>query len=337
MNQGEIEGGFQVNRQRRREQLHCRRREHQQPDLRQLASGHGLQYLQEVQVKTGAHSGRACGALGGVISAVTKSGGNKFTGEGHYYFSGNTVSASPVQRLQLSPLDDTTVLNVQDEKQDNNRNEIGGSIGGPILRDKLFFFASVSPRFIDRTNNYLFSNGTEPGSIPQSQTATQSFGKVTYSNRRMTANGSVLYTPVSSTGTLSAYYGTGANFISSSLTGNAAQVPRGFNQDQLNGSGNMDFILSGRSSLSVRGGIFSDNYYDTGVSTTTSVLWNTPSIGVAGVPPELQLPKGAQNTPRVQITNKDQTKSSFFQVDYTQAFNAAGSHLLGRARAFVTR
>src|SRR4029078_9618962 len=241
---------------------------------------------------------------------------------------GNAISASPVQRLQLSPLDDTTVLSLQDRKQDNNRKEVGGSIGGPILRDKLFFFASVSPRFIDRTNNYLFSNGTEPGSIPQSQTATQSFGKVTSSNRRVTANGSILYTPVRSTGTLSAYDGTGPNFISSSLAGNAAQIPRGFNQDQINGSGNVDFILSGRSSLSVRGGIFSDNYYDTGVSTTTSVLWNTPSIGVAGVPPELQLPKGAQNTPRVQITNKDQTKTSFYQVDYTQAFNAAGSHLL---------
>ena len=66
--------------------------------------------------------------------------------------------------------------------------------------------------------------------------------------------------------------------------------------------------LSGRSSLSVRGGLFSDNYKDTGVSTTTAVIWNTPSIGVAGVPANLQLPKGAQNTPRVLITNKDDTE-----------------------------
>jgi outer membrane receptor protein involved in Fe transport len=74
--------------------------------------------------------------------------------------------------------------------------------------------------------------------------------------------------------------------------------------------------------------MFSDNYYDTGVSTTTAVIWNTPSIGVPGVPAELQLPKTSQNTPRVLITNKDQTKTGFIQADYTQAFNAAGSHLL---------
>jgi len=329
VNFGDIEGGFQVNGASGAENSFTV----DGVNTNSLLYGSSRQdtvfeYLQEVQVKTGGIQAEYGGALGGVISAVTKSGGNRFTGEAHYFFSGNSISASPVQRLQLSPLDDTTVLNVEDRKQENNRNEVGGSLGGPILRDKLFFFGSASPRFIRRTNNYLFSNGTEPGSIPQEQTATQLFGKVTYSARRVQANGSVLLTPVRSTGTLSAYDGTGPNFISSSLAGNSAQIPRGFNTDQTNASGNVDITLSGRSSLSLRGGLFKDNYYDTGVSTTTSVLWNTPSIGVAGVPADLQLPKGAQNTPRVLITGRDETKTSFFQVDYTHAFNALGSHLI---------
>ena len=329
VNQGDIEGGFQVNGASGAENSFTV----DGVNTNSLLYGSSRQdtvfeYLQEVQVKTGGIAAEYGGALGGVISAVTKSGGNRYSGEAHYYFQGNSISASPVQRLQLSPIDDTTVLTVQDRKQKNNRNEIGGSIGGPIIHDKLFFFGSASPRFINRTNNYLFSNGTEPGSIPQDQTATQAFGKVTYSARRVVANGSVLYTPVRSTGTLSAYDGTGPNFISSSLAGNAAQIPRGFNQDQTNASGNVDITLGGHSSLSIRGGLFDDNYYDTGVSTTTSVLWNAPSIGIAGVPADLQLPKGAQNTPRVLITNQDETKSGFFQIDYTHAFNAAGSHLL---------
>ena len=46
------------------------------------------------------------------------------------------------------------------------------------------------------------------------------------------------------------------------------------------------------------------------------------------MPANLQLPKGAQNTPRVLITDKDETETGFFQADYNQAFNAAGSHLL---------
>ena len=329
VNEGDIEGGFQVNGASGAENSFTV----DGVNTNSLLYGSSRQdtqfeYLQEVQVKTGGIAAEYGGALGGVISAVTKSGGNKFSGEGHYYYSGNAISARPVQRLQLSPLDDTTVLDVQDESQKNNRSEVGGSIGGPIVKDHLFFFGSVSPRFIRRTNDYLFSNGTEPGSISQSQTVTQTFGKLTYSSRRMQANGSVLWTPVRSTGTLSAYDGTGPQFLSSSLAGNAAQIPRGFDQDQMNASGNVDFYLGSGTSMSVRGGLFSDNYEDTGVSTTTSVTWNTPSIGVVGVPANLQLPKGAQNTPRVLITNQDQTTTSFVQVDFNHAFNAAGSHLV---------
>jgi hypothetical protein len=329
VNQGDIEGGFQVNGASGAENSFTV----DGVNTNSLLYGSSRQntvfeYLQEVQVKTGGIAAEYGGALGGVISAVTKSGGNRFSGEGHYYFSGSPISARPVQRLQLSPLDDTTVLTLQDPKQKNHQNEAGGSIGGPIVKDRLFFFASASPRFVRRTNNYSFSNGAEPGSISQSQTAQQTFGKVTYASQRMQANGSVLWTPVRSTGTLSAYDGTGPQFISSSRAGNAAQIPRGFKQDQANFSGNVDVYLTSASSISLRGGMFSDNYADRGVSTTTAVIWNTPSIGVSGVPADLQLPKGAQNTPRVLITNRDETKTSFVQLDYNHAFNVLGSHLL---------
>ena len=55
------------------------------------------------------------GALGGVIAAVTKSGGNLFSGEGHYYYIGNGMSAGPIQRIQLSPVDNQTVFHLQDD------------------------------------------------------------------------------------------------------------------------------------------------------------------------------------------------------------------------------
>jgi hypothetical protein len=329
VNVGEVEGGFQVNGASGAENSFTV----DGVNTNSLLYGSSRQdtvfeYLQEVQVKTGGIAAEYGGALGGVISAVTKSGGNTFTGEAHYYYSGNAMSASPIPRLQLSPVDDKTVFNGQDDKMKNNRNEVGGSIGGPIMKDHLFFFGSISPRIVRRTNNYLFSNGTEPGSISQSQTLTQAFGKVTYASGHVQANVSVLATPVRSTGTLTAYNGTGTNFVSSSLAGNAAQIPRGFKTDQNNLSGNVDFWLGTSSFISVRGGVFSDNYADTGVSTTTAVVWNNTSVGQAGVPANLQLPNSSQNTPRVLITNKDQTKSGFVQVDYNQSFNAGGSHLL---------
>lgn len=329
VNQGDVEGGIQVNGASGAENSYTV----DGVTTNSVLYGSSRQdtvfeYLQEVQVKTGGISAEYGGALGGVISAVTKSGGNRYSGEAHYYYSGNAISASPIERLQLSPVDDTTVFSVQDDKQKNNRNEIGGSIGGPIVKDRLFFFASVSPRYVRRTNDYLFSNGTEPGSIPQKQTLTQAFGKLTYSSSRVQANGSVLATPNRTTGTLTAYNGTAPLFVSSSRDGNASQTARGYKQDQTNFSGNVDVWLTSSSYLSVRGGLFDDNYADTNIPTTTAVVWNNTSIGQPGVPANLQLPNGSQNTPRTLITGKDQTKTGLFQIDYNHAFSAAGAHNL---------
>ena len=144
VNSGDIEGGFQVNGASGSENQFTV----DGVSTNSLLAGHSRQntvfeYLQEVQVKTVGIPAEYGGALGGVISAVTKSGGNAFHGEGHYYFSGSSLSAGPVQRLVLSPVDDRTVFTVQDDKQDDNRNEVGGSIGGPIVRDRLFFFGST--------------------------------------------------------------------------------------------------------------------------------------------------------------------------------------------------
>ena len=151
-----------------------------------LLNGHSRQdtvfeYLQEVQVKTVGIPAEFGGALGGVISAVTKSGGNTFRGEGHYYYLGSKLASGPVQRLVLSPVDDVTVRYIQDDEQTDNRHEIGGSVGGPIVRDRLFFYGSYSPRFVRRTSEYAFSNGTETGApVEQKQTITQAYGKVSY-------------------------------------------------------------------------------------------------------------------------------------------------------------
>jgi len=329
VNQGEIEGGYQVNGASGAENSFTV----DGVSTNSVLYGSSRQntvfeYLQEVQVKTGGISAEYGGALGGVISAVTKSGGNAFHGEGHYYLSGNRLSAGPVQRLQLSTVDDKTVFHVQDDKQKNDVSEIGGSGGGPLVKNRLFFYGSVSPRLVRRTNDYLFSNGTEPGSLSNKATLMQVFGKVTYSSSRVQANGSVLMTPTRSTGTLSGYNGAAAQITSSSLAGNAANGPRGFSLDQTNFGGNVDIYVSKSAFLSIRGGLFTDEYKDTGVSTTTSVTWSTPSVGVAGVPANLQLPTGTQNTPRVQITTQDQTKTGLLQVDYNQSFTAGGTHTL---------
>src|SRR4030095_11315683 len=115
---GEIEGGFQVNGASGSENQFTV----DGVSTNSLLGGQSRQntvfeYLQEVQAKTVGIPAEYGGALGGVISAVTKSGGNRFVGEGHYYYLGSGLSARPVKRLVLSPVDDRTVGLIQDEEQ----------------------------------------------------------------------------------------------------------------------------------------------------------------------------------------------------------------------------
>jgi hypothetical protein len=328
VNLGQIEGGIQVNGASSAENTYTI----DGVVTTSLLNGVSRQdtifeYLQEVQVKTGGINAEYGGALGGVVSAVTRSGGNRLQGEVHYYMTGSPLSARPVPRLVLSPSDETMVSFVQDDRQHDVAHEPGGSIGGPIVKNRLFFFGSYSPRLIHRTSQYGFSSGTDPGSMDQSQTVTQAFGKLTVTASRIQGNGSVLYTPTRSTGTLVPYDATTPNGVSSSRAGLAANIDRGWRQDQANIAGAVDLWLSRSAFLSVRGGYFRDRFADTGISTTTSVRWNRSSVGVPGVPQNLQLPAGTQNTPRSRNTAFDTSGRGFVQVDFNQTFNAAGTHL----------
>src|SRR5688500_17302398 len=161
VNSGEVEGGFQVNGASGAENSFT-------VDgvvTNSLINGQSRQntvfeYLQEVQVKTSGISAEYGGALGGVISAVTKSGGNTVRGEGHYYFEGSALSAAPVKRLILEPRNEQTTFYTQDEEQPTRHQEFGGSVGGPIIRDRLFFFGSYSPRHEKDERLYNFTDGS---------------------------------------------------------------------------------------------------------------------------------------------------------------------------------
>ena len=74
----------------------------------------------------GAEYGRA---LGGIVNIVTKSGTNSLHGSAYDYLQNNATDARSL--LQPAPQGDTL-----------QQNQFGGTIGGPIKKDKTFFFAN---------------------------------------------------------------------------------------------------------------------------------------------------------------------------------------------------
>src|SRR6201993_2046386 len=91
--------------------------------------------VQEVRVETQNTPASYLSGAAGVISLVSKSGTNKFHGDAFGVFRPNALSANEyfTKRNQLSQGQSNT-------PPDFHRYQEGGAIGGPIKKDKLFFF-----------------------------------------------------------------------------------------------------------------------------------------------------------------------------------------------------
>jgi outer membrane receptor protein involved in Fe transport len=96
--------------------------------------------IREFQVNTSSYSAEYGRSAGGVVNAVTKSGTNEFHGSAFYYQRNNKWGArNPLAtRTQLI----NGVFTPVGYKPKDVRHQFGGTIGGPIVKDKAFFFFS---------------------------------------------------------------------------------------------------------------------------------------------------------------------------------------------------
>jgi len=92
-----------------------------------------LDSIQEFKVERNSYNAQFGGAGGGIVTIVTKSGTNDIHGSGYYFGRNDLLDAKD------------PVLNAIDPKSKKNsirRNDFGFSVGGPIKKDKIFFFVS---------------------------------------------------------------------------------------------------------------------------------------------------------------------------------------------------
>jgi hypothetical protein len=89
----------------------------------------GQNEVQEATIVSNGYSGQFGGAAGANINYLTKSGGNNFHGNAAYYWNGSALNANDwIDNAFGNP------------RPFDNANQWAGSIGGPIKKDKLFFF-----------------------------------------------------------------------------------------------------------------------------------------------------------------------------------------------------
>lgn len=117
-------------------------------------------FIDEVQVKSAGYAAEFGGATGGVINVVTKGGTNQFRGDLYGYATQDSLNGSERPQLQLVNGSTTQAESPIYRKDEYEQYEPGITLGGPVLRDRLFFFAAYQPQDITqtRTIDYVGAN-----------------------------------------------------------------------------------------------------------------------------------------------------------------------------------
>lgn len=96
--------------------------------------------IREFQVNTSSYSAEYGRSAGGVVNAITKSGTNEFHGGAFYYQRNNKWGARNPLAVRQEVING--VFTPVGFKPKDVRHQFGGTIGGPIVKDKAFFFFS---------------------------------------------------------------------------------------------------------------------------------------------------------------------------------------------------
>jgi hypothetical protein len=113
--------------------------------------------LAEFKMQTSTYSAEYGRANGGSIDVTTKTGTNRFHGDGFYFFRNKALDANLYFNKQ------TQLANGQpNTPPDLRQNQFGGTVGGPVLRDKIFFFFSYQETKQVNGNSGLSINNSYP-------------------------------------------------------------------------------------------------------------------------------------------------------------------------------
>ena len=108
-----------------------------------------FEFVQEVEIKTGAYGPEYGRATGGIFNVVTKRGTNEFHGE--VYGFGTTKGL--VREVKNFPFTGSAFNGFSEA-------DFGATLGGPIIKEKLTFFGAFNPQ--KRKNYYLTQTFHQP-------------------------------------------------------------------------------------------------------------------------------------------------------------------------------
>ena len=103
-----------------------------------LGTGINTAFVKEVQVKTAGFEPQYGQSEGGIVNIITQSGGNEFHGAAYGYFRPNGFEAARKQPDDFKTNKVGKLLHVANY-------DVGFDMGGPVVKNRLFFFGSFNP------------------------------------------------------------------------------------------------------------------------------------------------------------------------------------------------
>ena len=191
--------------------------------------------IQEIKVSTALFDATTGRSGGSNVALITRSGANGWHGDVYEFFRNTIFNAN------------SYFLNRQGQRRPElNQNQFGASIGGPVLKDKLFFFFNYQGT--RQINGYPGITSVNLPQIPADRSIASlgafgnSLGKTSYTGPTIAANGSNL-NPVA-VALLQLQFANGNYVIPSPQTANttgtnyAVSTPSTFDEDEYTGSTN---------------------------------------------------------------------------------------------------
>src|SRR3989440_731283 len=191
-----------------------------------------FEFVQEVEIKTGAYGAEYGKSTGGIFNVITKSGGNEVHGDAFGYLT----TKGMVRGVKFIPFTGAIPKSFSEI-------DAGGDIGGPIKKDKLWFFGAFNPQ--RRKNQFL----TQQFHAPVNNKVTTPFysGKLTWAvNQKNTVTLSTFGDRTKQTGFLFGGSGFGVDpnsFLGTIETGGTNYVARMNSTIKSNMTGEFSFGL----------------------------------------------------------------------------------------------
>lgn len=289
-------------------------------------------FVDEVQVKSSGYAAEFGGSTGGVINVVTKTGTNNLAGSVYSYFNDRSWGGSPRPVLQLN-LTNTGFEQFAPRKDDDTLWEPGVTLGGPILKDSLWFYAGYQPWIESTTRTVTFI----PAQGGQTVDFDQDFKRENWVGTLSGSAGSKLIYKGSFNNS-----GYEQEHLLPGVTGRGSSNPvlyqPGEEFQNWTASGYADFVASPQWFLSGKGGRFYRNIKQTGISDDVLLSFATgPSSAVfPEIPADLIKPSGFSNIPTNTASQKDAYTRDNANFDVSWFPNIAGTHRLKGGIQFDT-